>query len=550
MEDFIFGTLATDELKLLNYRAKLDGVQHRHRVSPRVPVPGEPVHLTVTIGQRVEIEHVVCYYTTDGSEPSGSKGVPEQGNVVHFVPGEVKWDSMLWGYYQFWTVDLPPQASGVLVNYKIGAFKEGCSEVFADWPDGKRKVMQSTHAFYHGRPFPNIDYGNPNQGLIFNYRVGGFESSGWIREAVIYQVFIDRFYPGDDRGWHETSDLEDFHGGTLWGVRDKLDFIKQLGASCIWLSPTCCSPTYHGYDVTDYKRVEPRLGGDEALRALVEHAHNNGIRVLLDLVCNHLSVDHPIFQEALHDPGSKYRDWFIFDESQLGYRSFFGVAAMPQLNLHNSEARKWMIDIGRFWIREFDVDGYRLDHANGPGPDFWTEFTASCVEEKDDVFIFGEVVEPSNSQRAYFGHLHGLLDFNFCDALRNTFGKNLVSETQFYQFLDQHLAFFDDPNFLMPSFFDNHDMDRFSFITKGDMRKLQAAAEIQFSLPGPPIIYYGTEVGVGQSRETANGGGLDQSRKRMLWGAEQNEDLLSFYRSLIENRMKAQPWNKLSLDSS
>ncbi len=163
---------------------------------------------------------------------------------------------------------------------------------------------------------------------------------------MIYQVFVDRFYPGDGREWLNPSSLRGFFGGTLWGVRDKLDYITALGADCIWLSPTWSSPTHHGYDVTDYSRTEPRLGGDEALAALVEAAHARGMRVLLDMVCNHISNKHPIFQEALHDPASPCRAWFNFDDSANGYRSFFGTPSMPQVNVNNAGARAWLLDIG------------------------------------------------------------------------------------------------------------------------------------------------------------------------------------------------------------
>jgi glycosidase len=138
---------------------------------------------------------------------------------------------------------------------------------------------------------------------------------------VIYQVFVDRFYPGRGRDWAQTDDLRGFCGGTLWGVAEKLDYIADLGVTCIWLSPIFPSPSHHGYDATDLYHVEPRLGGDEALRTLVSEAHRRDIRVLLDYVCNHVSQYHPVFVEAQADPTSPYRDWFTFDDSERGYRA-------------------------------------------------------------------------------------------------------------------------------------------------------------------------------------------------------------------------------------
>ena len=119
---------------------------------------------------------------------------------------------------------------------------------------------------------------------------------------MIYHVFVDRFYPGGGVDWLQTDDLNGFCGGTLWGIAEKLDYIADLGVTCLWLSPIFPSPTHHGYDATDLYHIEPRLGGDEALRALVAEAHERDIRVLLDFVCNHVSNEHPIFEEARASP--------------------------------------------------------------------------------------------------------------------------------------------------------------------------------------------------------------------------------------------------------
>jgi glycosidase len=328
-----------------------------------------------------------------------------------------------------------------------------------------------------------------------------------------------------------------FCGGTLGGVREKLDYIADLGADCIWLSPTWTSPSHHGYDATNYDHVEERLGGDEALHALVEAAHARGIRILLDLVCNHISNEHPIFESAYSDPDSPYRDWFYFDDSELGYRAFFGARSMPQLKLSNPEARDWMITIARYWLREFKVDGYRLDYANGPGPDFWADFRRACRDENPECLCFGEVVDAPDVIQRYIGRLDGCLDFHLSDALRRTYGWKTWPEEQFQSFSAGHHAYF-PADFLLPLFLDNHDMDRFLFIAKGDKDALRRAAAVQMSWPGPVVIYYGTEVGLSQPVSTSGGMGLHVSRTPMLWGDEQDKDLLDYYKMLIRNRKK------------
>jgi glycosidase len=212
---------------------------------------------------------------------------------------------------------------------------------------------------------------------------------------------------------------------------------------------------------------------------------------------------------------------------------------MPKVNLGHPDARRWMIETALTWLREYDIDGYRLDHANGPGPDFWTDFWTACKAEKPDCFCFGEIVDAPDVQRTYVGRLDGVLDFHAGDALRRTFARKTWSEDQLARFLDRHLAFF-PADFLLPTFVDNHDMDRFLTLAGGDKDALRRAAAAQMRLPGPPIIYYGTEVGLTQTAGTTGGLGLHVNRVPMIWGEEQDHELLAYYRSLIAERRAGQ----------
>ena len=536
--DFVFGTLATDELRLLHHRLARQGVQHADDITPLDPEPGQPVTLTVHIGQDVAADQVACYYTTDGSIPAGSRGEAHNDHVIQLERVTLEWDTLAWGYVARWRGQLPGQPDGTSVRYRIGAWSDTTDEIFADWPQIKPTVEAAAAAFFRDEPLPPVAPSQPETSRIFNYHVDTFRVPDWARQAIIYHVFVDRFHPGAGRDWLQPANLSGFFGGTLWGVRDQLNHIADLGADCIWLSPTFASPTHHGYDITDYTRTEPRLGGDDALLALVEAAHARGIRVLLDLVCNHLSNQHPYFQDALRSPASPYRNWFFFDNSEIGYKTFFGVASMPEINLDHPAARAWMIDIGRYWLREFQVDGYRLDHANGPGPGFWSDFRAACRAENPDCYLFGEIVEAPPLQRAYVGRLDGLLDFHLEDALRKAFGWGTMTEPEFERFATRHTDYF-PADFVMPTFLDNHDMDRFLYIVRDDKDRLRRAARAQFRLPGPPIIYYGTEVGLSQKTGKYDGQGLEESRLPMLWGADQDTDLLAFYRELIAVRRQS-----------
>jgi glycosidase len=485
---------------------------------------------------------VAVYYTLNGSEPEGAMGVPRTGEVLFLERVSAGWDSLIWGYYETWQGTLPAQPEGTLVRYKIGAWADDdpCTESFADWPDRLAAAEQAAHAFFRGLPLSETLPGDPAQGHTFAYSVDRYAPPPWAREAVIYHVFVDRFFPGRSRGWLQTEDLLGFCGGTLWGLAEKLDYIADLGATCIWLSPIFPSPTHHGYDATDIYHVEPRLGGDEALRAVVDEAHSRGIRILLDFVCNHISHQHPIFLDAQANPTSAYRDWFTFDDgSEAGYRTYFGVHTMPEIDVAHPAARDWLIDSACYWIREFDVDGYRLDHADGPGPDFWTHFWTACKAEKLDCFCFGEVVDSPAAQMAFVGRLDGILDHNGADALRRTFATAAWTEDHLERFLARHRGFFPQ-DFLLPTFVDNHDVDRFLTLAGGDKQALRRAAKTQMSMPGPPVIYYGTEVGLSQQTSIQEGHGMHVNRVPMVWGADQDRDLLEFYKNLIRERRPCQ----------
>ncbi|MFO7944803.1 MAG: alpha-amylase family glycosyl hydrolase [Anaerolineales bacterium] len=547
MDDLIFGTLATDELKLVHYRTTRQGVRHGNHILPPDPLPGQPVKIRVQVGSDLEADHVACYYTLDGSPPRGSRGRAPRGQVVNLTRVKVDWDTFTWGYVSRWEGEILPQAEGTKVCYRISAWSDGGREIYADWPDVKRTVDRAAEAFFHNRPLPEArSYGDPDEGQTFAYRVDRLRPPQWAREAVIYHIFVDRFFPGEGRDWRKTRSLRGRFGGTLWGLAEKMGYISDLGATVIWLSPLFPSPTVHGYNATDYYHVEEELGGEDALREVIDQAHRRGIRVILDLVCNHVSHHHPYFREAWEDPSGPYRDWFYFDEDEdIGYRTFFGVRDMPQVNLDHPGARDWMLDVARYWLETFDVDGYRLDHANGPQADFWSDFYAVCKEAKADSFCFGEVVEPPDVQRQYIGRLDGLLDFQLCDALRHTYGRKNWQEERFQSMLSGHRTYFPD-HFLMPTFLDNHDMDRFLFIAGGEKSALRSAARVQFRQPAPPIIYYGTEVGLEQTVSKSTAVGLEASRGPMIWGDEQDQDLLHFYQELIQERFKARPWQDWS----
>ncbi len=506
MNDFIFGTLADDALRLAHARAAWSGVTHRRRACPRDPLPGQPVSLTLTVGPGQPCDRAWVYWTADGSDPAGALGVASNGCATSMTPAGEDWNLLLWDYVRRFEAILPGQPPGAVLRYRLGAAGPSGVETFAD--DG------AFHALY-------VDDDPPPD---------------WARDAVVYHVFVDRFNPGRGQPWNTPPHLSGFYGGTLRGVTERLDYIADLGANVVWLSPIFPSPSHHGYDATDLFDVEPRLGTRADLAVLLQEAHQRSLRVLLDLVPNHVSSQHPVFQQAASDPASPYRDWFTFERWPDRYASFFGVRELPQINLRYPSARQHMLDHARHWL-DFGVDGFRVDYAIGPAPDFWADFRRVTRAAKPDCWTFGEVVDPPDAQLAFQGVLDGCLDFLLLEAFRQALAYGAWDASRFAAFLDRHEAYF-PPSFSRPSFLDNHDMNRFLWAAQGDQRRLRLAALCQFSLAGPPVVYYGTEAGLSQARDVRQGGfgRPEESRLPMLWDGAQDPALRDFYRRLIALR--------------
>jgi glycosidase len=498
MNEATFGALRSAEQRAGELRRVQRGVRHDSQLDPLQPEAVDSPVVTVRIELPLQVNRVECVLV----EPEAA--------TLPLMWVDTAWDLLNWTYVQIWKGALPARAAGTLVRYRINAYSE----------EG-------------GDPLP------ADQGAVFSYLVGTSAPPAWVGEAILYQIMPDRFHPGSGRDWRPTRALDDVQGGTLRGVLHQLDYLVDLGVNCLWLTPIFPDHTHHGYHATDYFTVNPRLGTMEDVRELVEKAHELGLRLLLDFAANHCGSGHPAFQAALARQDSEYHDWFIWERWPDRYATFYNVQDLPKLNVSNPDVRKYLLDAALFWLTDVGFDGLRLDHANGVPLDFWTEFRRAIKSQKPEAWLFGEAIEPPDRQLRYAGRLDGLLDFLLNQKLRDTFAFGTLPLSTFAGFLQEHERFF-PAEFSRPSFLDSHDMDRFSFVARGDPRRLKLAAVCQFTLSGQPIIYYGTETGVGQdvAIHQVNSLGMVEARQLMTWEGDQDGDLLSFYRSLIRFRQE------------
>ncbi|MFP4343302.1 MAG: alpha-amylase family glycosyl hydrolase [Anaerolineales bacterium] len=510
-ENVIFGAHSTQALRLLNYRERRRGVQHGSHIEPRDPKPHQPVTLVVWTGPDVDLHSLAVHYTTDGSHPSSGAGTLPLRQVA------VEWDPLIWGYRRRWEGVIPGQPAGTTVHYHIcgvGVEHEG---ICADWPPPEELILAETRRHF-GDENAVAALPAPDRRELFTYVVDTLAPPAWTREAVVYQIFVDRFSPGRGRILGDPEDLMGFFGGTLRGVIEALHYVADLGANTLWLSPIFPSPTHHGYDATDYFDVEPRLGTLDDFKELVEEVHRRGMRLLLDLALNHASNEHPLYQKALADPQGEYGDWFRFDSEQGEYRGYFGLPTMPEWNTENPEVRAYFQKVGRFWLEQ-GADGFRLDYADGPGPGFWSEFRAACRAVNPEAWIFGEVVQPPDVLAPYVGRLDGSLDFLWQQMVRRAVAHGNGGAAELARFLDAHRSALSS-NFVRPVFLDNHDIDRFLLAAGNDERRLRLGLLLLLTWPQPPILFYGTETALRQPHSSRDPGmGLEASRVPMDWAA-------------------------------
>ena len=500
----MFGTQRDFDNRITEYRNGLTGIKHLHRLQmplacPSRPQPNQPITIHVTTSGGIAYDSVRCWMNINGKE-----------TTFELTPGESVWNTLEWRYVRHWHGQIPPQASGTIMRYRIGGRVLGFDgQASPKWvfADNQARVL--------------------SEATEFAIAIDDYDVPTWAHDAVIYHIFLDRFYPGDGVPWKRPRNLSGFFGGTLRGVIQKLDYIQSLGCNAIWLSPLFASPSHHGYDATDYYTVEPRFGTNAELVELIEKAHQRDIRVILDFVANHWSNQHPTFQAAQRDENSEYRMWYTWRRWPDEYTSFFGVKGMPQLNLKHKPASDYLLACARYWL-ESGVDGYRLDYAPGPPGTFWADFRQVCKAANPDVFLFGEVVRHSEGIAAYIPYFDGCLDFPLADALRRTFVLETSTLLEFEAFLAAHETYF-PKDFSLPAFLDNHDMTRILYLAGEDKAKVRLAALVLFTLSAPPVIYNGTEVGISQRNPL---GRFEEARLPILWGNEQDKDLLAYFRRL------------------
>ncbi|ETI67845.1 pullulanase, type I [Neobacillus vireti LMG 21834] len=497
-------------------------VKNNNSYTPVIPTSNDDVTVNVTVKHYGSVDAGAIYYSADGSFPSGGRGTAVIGKVVKLEKSaETTANGLTTTVFKG---VIPKQPNGTAVKY----------------------ITDVWSAAGVGSQYADSNSQTPEEATPFGYYVDQFKSPQWAKDAVIYQVFVDRFNNGDSSNDDPTTvnlpydeKLKGWMGGDLQGVINKIDYIKGLGVNTIWISPVFEGPYSHGYHPADFKQIDKRFGDKETLKKLVDQAHAKGMKIVYDFVANHTSSQHPFFEDAkAKGEGSPYYNWYTFTEWPNKYKSFSGISELPELNNDNPEVRNYIInDVVPYWLKDLDFDGFRLDYAKGPSYSYWVDFRHKVKELKPNAYIFGEIWDSREKINSYAGELDGALDFGMNDALVNTFAKD-QSMVDLSKTVKENIATY-PAEYVVSSFLDSHDKPRFIYEAGGDVKKMELAVATQFTLPGPPIIYYGDEVGLSMSKDPNSVQDWKDRyyREMMPWEPEaQNAELLNHYKDLIKLR--------------
>ena len=444
------------------------------------------------------------------------------------MPMEIKYSDRLYNYYE-----IKMRLEDVRFAYIFQIEEDGNTWYFSE--DGVTKEYKFEEAFYN---FFLMLYINKNDVM---------DTVDWMRSAVFYQIFVERFRQGNEKKdtsyinmkWDEKPTPKSFAGGDLAGIIEKMDYLKELGINALYLTPVFRSISNHKYDIIDYFTVDPQFGTKEELRQLVKLAHENGIRVVLDAVFNHCSMEMQQFQDVLEKGReSRFYDWFIIDgdfpePEKMNYECFAACNYMPKLNTANEEVQDFLLEIAIYWIREADIDGWRLDVSDEVSHGFWRRFRKAVKKEKPDSVIIGE-----NWHDAY-AYLMGdqydsIMNYAFTKACLDYFAKGVFSAKDMADKLNSNLMRnTEQVNRMMLNLLDSHDTHRFFTEVNKDKDKMLAAIALEMVFEGAPCLYYGTEL-------CMEGGYDPDSRRGFPWDTKSwDMDFLEKVKELI--RIRKQP---------
>ncbi|RFU69856.1 alpha-glycosidase [Peribacillus saganii] len=408
--------------------------------------------------------------------------------------------------------------------------------------DGHETFVYAEKGFFEEAPLDDTAY---YFCFPFINPIDVFTPPAWVKETVWYQIFPERFANGNRKldppgtlPWGSAEpEVDNFFGGDFQGVINHISHLVELGITGIYFTPIFKAHSNHKYDTIDYMEIDPQFGDKELFKKLVETCHQNGIKVMLDAVFNHSGYYFPQFQDVLENgEKSKYKDWYHLDGFPLettpipNYDTFGFVHTMPKLNTEHPEVKNYLLEVGRYWVREFNIDGWRLDVANEVDHQFWKEFRKAVKEIKPDAYILGEIWHDSMPW-LQGDQFDAVMNYPFTTAVVDYLAKDKIKVSEFTNVIStvQH-SYPNSVNEVSFNLLGSHDTPRILTVCGDNKGKVILLHVFQMSYTGTPCIYYGDEVGL-------TGGQDPGCRKCMVWEEEkQDRDLFKEIQKLIQLR--------------
>ncbi|MBB6625145.1 glycoside hydrolase family 13 protein [Clostridium gasigenes] len=385
----------------------------------------------------------------------------------------------------------------------------------------------------------------------------------WVKNTVWYQIFPDRFCNGDKsinpinvQDWGTEPTGENFMGGDLQGIINKLDYLEDLGITGLYLCPIFEATTNHRYDTIDYFKVDSTLGDEKTFKKLVEESHKRGIKIMLDAVFNHLGYFSAQWQDVVkYGEESKYKDWFYIkkfpavdrpleelDGNNLNYESFGRTPLMPKLNTENNEVVKHLLKVAKYWVEDMKIDAWRLDVCNEVDHVFWRKFREVVKGINKEVYILGEVWH-DGLPWLMGDQFDAVMNYPLTEAIKEYFCLNDISGEKFrYMVEENKVAYSRQVGEVTFNLLDSHDTPRMLTVANGDKEKMKLAYLFMFTQAGSPCIYYGDEVGM----EGEQGMGREFHRRCMVWEDEkQDKEFQIFMKKIIGIRKEYEEFKLL-----
>ena len=369
---------------------------------------------------------------------------------------------------------------------------------------------------------------------------------GWVPDAIFYQIFPDRFANGDTSidplgvvPWGSPPSIIGFQGGDLEGIRQKLDYLTDLGVTALYLNPIFTSPSTHRYNTTDYYQIDPKLGTLAEFKRLLGDVHSRGFHIILDGVFNHCGRGFFAFSDLLENQShSPYREWFHVHKfpidayspgDAVDYVGWWKYKSLPKFNTNTPAVRKYLYDVARYWI-DLGIDGWRLDVPNEIDDDsFWGEFREVVRAANPEAYLLGEIWD-GNPRWVGEQHFDGLMDYPFREATLG-FATGVWHPSRYSQKMIHNLRMYPIDNVkAMYVLLGSHDVERPLTMCSGKVEEMRIAILLQMTQPGTPSIYYGDEIGL-------TGGKDPGCRGAFIWDETKwNWELRSWYQRLIQIR--------------